>query len=474
MNRHGAKNTDWNGPKEGAGSAPLTPHMGPSGFQFQRHNLGILAVLASWRLTVFLGIRRTHVISDADRIRLLQFLTVFAIGGTERQVTNLTTGLDRARFDLHFGCLQRVGEFLAEIEARGIPVTDYKISRLYGLEALRQQVRFASYLRRNRIDIVHSYNFYANCFAVPAARLARTPVVVASIRDTGAFLTPSQRRAQRMVCRLANVVLVNADAVRQWLIGEGYSPDKLVVIRNGIDLARFGRPRTAAGVRQELGLPADAPLIGMLARVNRLKGVEYFLEAAAAVAAGFPEARFLVVGDTVVAKNSAIAPNSDYRGELEDHIRRLGLEGRVVFTGFRLDVPELLSQVSVSVLPSLSEGLSNAVLESMAAAVPVVATRIGGTPEMIEDGVTGLLVPPRDSAALASAIRRVLEDHELAARLGQAARRQVAEDFSLEHMVRETERLYSILLAQTRRGRARGFLPDPGLVRIRADASQRR
>jgi len=404
-----------------------------------------------------------QVIAEPERIRLLQFLAVFAIGGTERHFMNLTAGLDRARFDLHVGCLKRFGEFLPEISARRIPVTDYKISRLYGPHTLRQQLRLAAYLRRNRIDIVCSYNFYANCFAVLAARLARTPVVVASIRDIGAFLTPRQRRVQRMMCRLADVVLVNADAVRQWLIGEGYDRSKLVVIRNGIDLARFDGARTRAGVRQEFGMPPEAPVIAMLARVTRLKGVEYFFEAAAAVAARFPDARFLVIGD--------VAANPAYRRELEADIRRRGLEGRVVFTGFRLDVPELLAEVTVSVLPSLSEGLSNAVLESMAGAVPVVGTRVGGMPEAIEDGVTGLLVPPRDSGALAEAITRILDDPQLAARLGQAGRRRVAEHFSLTRMVRETERLFcSTLLART--GRARP--PDPGVLRTIEDASSPR
>jgi glycosyltransferase involved in cell wall biosynthesis len=414
------------------------------------------------------------VIADSERIRLLKFIPVFAIGGTERQIMNLISRLDPGRFDLHFGCSKRVGEFLPEIEARRIPVTEHNIKRAIAPETFRQQMRFARYLRWNRIDIVHSYNFYANYFAIPAAWLARTPVIVASIRDTGAFMTPLQRLAQRTICRLADVVLVNADAIRQWLISEGFRPDKLVVIRNGIDIARFGRPGAGAGVRRELGMTGDAPLIAMLARINRLKGVEYFFEAAAAIAADFPDARFLVVGDALVMKDGAIAPKSDYRMELEGHIRRLGLEGRVLFTGFRLDVPDLLSEVTVSVLPSLSEGLSNTILESMAAAVPVVATRIGGTPEAVDDGVSGLLVPPRDSAALARAIRRILEDRELAARLGQAARRRVVDHFSMERMVGETERLYVSLLAQAQRRTAHGVSPDPGVVRIPADVSPRR
>jgi glycosyltransferase involved in cell wall biosynthesis len=133
---------------------------------------------------------------------------------------------------------------------------------------------------------------------------------------------------------------------------------------------------------------------------------------------------------------------------------RLGLQGRVVFTGMRSDVPSVLSAATVSVLPSLSEGLPNAILESMAAGLPVVATRVGGTPEAVQDGVTGLLVPPRDPAALVAALRAVIEDRELAARLGQAAKRRVTEWFSLERMVRRTEQLYDWLLARARRPRS--------------------
>jgi glycosyltransferase involved in cell wall biosynthesis len=138
-----------------------------------------------------------------------------------------------------------------------------------------------------------------------------------------------------------------------------------------------------------------------------------------------------------------------------------------------LDVPELLGEVTVSVHPSLSEALSNAVLESMAAGVPVVATRVGGTPEIIEDGVTGLLVPPRDPAALAHTICRILGNRGLAAQIGHAGRRRIVEDFSLEQMVGETERLYVGRLAQTRRGRTRGLPSHRGVVDTYQEASPR-
>ena len=268
------------------------------------------------------------------------------------------------------------------------------------------------------------------------------PVVVASIRDTGGYLTPAQSLVQKLLCRLSDCIAVNAEAIRQWLIGEGYDPDKVTVIRNGIDLSRFTPNTRGSKQREQLGLPQRTPVIAVLARLVPFKGIQYFLEAAALIASRIPESRFLVIGDA--------HPGDDgraYRQQLERYADRLGLSQRLVFTGFRLDVPELLSEVTVSVLPCVSsEGLSNALLESMAAGVPVVATRVGGNPEVVADGMTGLLVPPRNPEALANAISRLLQDPGLARRFGQAGRHRVAEHFSIDQMVSKTERLYLSLL----------------------------
>jgi L-malate glycosyltransferase len=384
------------------------------------------------------------------RVRLLEFMTLFASGGTETQVMNLAYGLPPSRFDVRFACFKRWGNLLERIEAAGTPLFEYPIGPLYRGATLRQQLRFARDLRRSAIDVVHTYGFHPNVFAVPAARLAGAPAIVASIRDTGDHLTPAQRRAQRLACRLADGILVNALAIKQRLVAEGHRAERITVIPNGLDPARFGRRGGGAGLRHELGLSAGAPLVAMFARLGPLKGIEYFLEAAAQVAAGFPEVRFLVVGEGRIVEDGVIV-DSPYKRELERKAARLGLARRVVFTGFRLDVPELLAEVAVSVLPSLSEGLSNAVLESMAAGVPVVATRVGGTPEAIEDGVNGLLVPPRDAGAIARAVSRLLADAGWGTRLGQAARQRVVDRFSQEHMVRRTERFYLDLLDRRNR-----------------------
>jgi glycosyltransferase involved in cell wall biosynthesis len=387
--------------------------------------------------------------AGGSRLRLLKVVTVFACGGTERQFVNLGLGLDPRRFDLEFACLRQEGQLLEEIARRRLTVNEYPMRTFYSARAIRQQLRLARYVRRHDIQIVHAYNFHANVFAVPPAYLAGAPVVLASIRDQSTHLTERQVRVQAQVCRLADRVLVNADAVKSSLCDRGFEPDRIVVIRNGLDMQRFSRtpdPR----VRQELGIPPGAPIVALVSRLDPIKGVEHLLDAAGPVLARHPEARFLIVGEGPVGRPGERLPQGDYAGELAERARRLGLTDRVVFTGYRPDVPDVLAHVQVAVLPSLSEGLSNFVLEAMATGVPVVATRVGGNPELVRDADTGLLVPPADAAALTAAIDHLLDAPDVAAAMGQAGRRRIQERFSLDRMIGTTEALYQQLLAEKR------------------------
>jgi L-malate glycosyltransferase len=371
---------------------------------------------------------------EPNRINLLKVLTSFQLGGTERQVTNLAVRVDSSKFSLHLACLRYFGELLAEVERLPVPRPEFRIGRLYSPRTVWQAVRLARYIRANRIQVVHSYGYYPNVFTVPIARLMGAPIVMASIRDTGNLLTPMQSWLQKSVCQLADCVLVNAEAIRVNLLEQGYDPSKIVVIRNGTAMATFTKKGRNAALRHELGLPLSARLIAVFSRLNQMKGVHYFLEAARVLAGRFDDVCFLIVGD------------GGSRKELEEQACRLGLGSRVVFTGFRTDVPDLLSEATISVLPSLSEGTSNTLLESMATGVPVIATRVGGNPEVVEDQISGLLVPPRDSAALATAMGELLDDPDLALRLGQAGLRRVSELYSISSAVQATERLYQRLV----------------------------
>src|SRR5262249_50662052 len=151
-----------------------------------------------------------------------------------RQFVNLVKRLDPERFDLHLACFRRWGAFLPEIEAGGWPLQTFQIHRMVSYNTCRRQLQFARYLRQNRIQVVHTYGWYAKVFGIRAATLAGAPVRIASIRDMGAHITTKQLKVQRMVCRMATSILVNSEAIRTWLISDGYNPDKISVIRNGI------------------------------------------------------------------------------------------------------------------------------------------------------------------------------------------------------------------------------------------------
>ena len=381
---------------------------------------------------------RRKRLSAASPIRLLKVVPTFMCGGTENQFMALGRSLDPNRFELEFACMRRWGAFRDEIVARHIPLLECNVTSFRSLSALRQQVRLARYVTDRRIDVVHTYSFYGNVFAVPPARLAGAPVVIASIRDRAPYLTPMQKRAQRWACQFADCILVNAAAVKEWLIGEGYDAAKIVIIPNGVELSRFDRVDEGSPFRG-LGIPEGAPVVLVVSRLNPLKGIESFMQAAALVAPDFPTVRFVIAGDT--------NPNErPYWSTLTSLTVRLGLTERLIFAGLRRDVPQLLSAATISVMPSLNEALSNVVLESMAAGAPTVATRVGGTPEAISDGVNGLLVPPGDPRAMASAIAALLRDQSRARRLGDAARQSIHERFSMERMAAATTQLYEALL----------------------------
>ena len=378
--------------------------------------------------------------------RILNVVPTLMCGGTEHQFMTLSRRLDPARFTLEFACLRRWGPFVQELADRQIPLSEYRVATFRSVQAIAQQARLMRHIARRRIQIVHAYNFYGNVFAVPPARLV-APVVIASIRDCAPYLTAMQKRVQRYACQWADCVLVNAEAVRDWLIADGYDGSKIVVIGNGVDLTRFTGAPDPDGIRRALGLPRGTPLVVVVSRIARLKGLEPLLEAAAILKASHPDARFLIAGET--------APNETaYLEALKCLAGEYGVTDRVIFAGFRADIPGLLAGADLSVMPSLNEALSNVLLESMAAGAPTVATRVGGTPEALADGVSGLLVASGDSRALAEAIARLLDDQRLARRLGRAARQVIEDRFSVDRMVRSTEQLYLELLA-----RKRGALP---------------
>jgi L-malate glycosyltransferase len=379
-------------------------------------------------------------LSASNKIKVLKFLTHFGVGGTERQFVYTTSGLDRSRFDVRVACLAKIGPFMKDVEALQVPISVYPTHSLYSYQTLRRQVQFAREIRREGIQVVHAYGFYPNLFAILPARLGTRSVTIASVRDMGVFTDRHKIKgmSQAFACRFADCIIANSNAVRGWLMRQGLGGQDIRVVPNGIPIPPTRSQAESSPVRKEFNLDPECPLIAVVGRLVRTKGLEFFLEAAVSIATRFPSVRFLIVGDSCA--------EPAYRVELENRAKELNLSGKMIFTGQRSDVPQIMREIDISVLPSLSESFSNTLLESMANGLPVIATNVGGNPELVSDGIDGILIPPKDPAALTRAAVQLLESSALAHRLGKAAREKVVREYSLESLLRRTEDLYISLL----------------------------
>jgi L-malate glycosyltransferase len=349
-------------------------------------------------------------------------------GGSERQFTIVANALQGRHFTIRLGCLQRSGGFLSQIEE--IEEFD-RGPRLYTLQAHRARLTLSKYLRTHQIALAHSFDFYANVQMIPAALFARVPVVIGSSRQLGDLLTPMKRRVEGTLFRLCDRVVCNSQAAARCLIDRGLSKAKTAVIPNGLPDSAFARtepalPRTPGTLR-----------LGMIARMNdTCKNHTAFLRVSAQLAVKIPNLEFLLVGD------------GPLRPSLEAMARELGIADKIKFMGTRNDIPAVLAAMDVLVLPSVSESLPNVIIEAMAAGVPVVATAVGGIPELVKEGETGFLAPPGDDKQLIAALERMLASPALRTEFGERARKVAVAEYSLTKMRDRFEGLYTSLLAE--------------------------
>jgi glycosyltransferase involved in cell wall biosynthesis len=293
-------------------------------------------------------------------------------------------------------------------------------------------------LCRERPAIVHTHTSKAGAVGRLAAWLARVPVVIHTPHGHifygyyGTVASAIIRLLERLLAKITDRIVTLTDRGAQEHVRYGIAgAEKFATIHSGIDLAHFRSVQVDPAVkRKELGLPPEGLIVGTVGRLVPIKGLEWLLKAASRVLAEFPQACFVIIGDGPML------------GELMQLTSKLGIGLRMVFVGAREDVPECLAALDLFVLPSLNEGMGRVLLEAMAVGCPVVATRVGGIPDIVADGTTGLLVPPRDDRALAEAILTLLRDRSRRAAYGEAARRHVDGRFDVETMVRNIERLY--------------------------------
>lgn len=369
-------------------------------------------------------------------------------GGTQRHLLEVLRFIDRKRFRPLVLSPKGGGELGAAIRDCDVELVDLGLGdAMLSRDLVRCVRQAAGVFRRHRVDVVQYFAWRPGLIGIAAARLAGCGRTVAGRRSA-----PRERGIksllEELVVQLADRVVVNAEALRPG----GRAARRTEVVPSGVDTERF-RPCTGerAGAKRRLGVPPERPLIGTVGRLEERKGTMTLVEAAARLAAGaVPDVEIVVAGD------------GPLRAELARCAESLGIADRVRLLGDRSDVREVLAALDVFVLPSRTEGMSNALLEAMAMELPVVATAVGGTPEVIVAEASGLLVPSDDAAALAQAVERLVAAPELAVRLGGEARRRVEERYGVRAMVSRLEDIYAAVAdcgdrgARARRAGANG------------------
>jgi glycosyltransferase involved in cell wall biosynthesis len=379
--------------------------------------------------------------ASAGRIGVLHIVDCLAVGGTERQLVELLRHLDRTRFRPLVACFKAHGELLPTLRQMGLEPRQFPLrGSLMQPNTAWQIARIALLCRRERVSVVHAHDFYSNVIGVAAASMAGV-ASIASRRDLAHWLSAAQRRALRLACALADVVVANATAVADQTARDlGISDDKLTVVPNGIDVASFDLQAFRTPDPLLPSGPPDLPRVVMVGSMHLPdKGHGDLLAAATLLKERGVRAQWLLVSDGAL------------RPKLEAEVRRLGLDGAVFFLGRREDVPSVLTRSDVVAHPSWAEGFPNAVLEAMCAARPVVATRVGGIPEVMVDGETGILVAPHAPAELAAAIERLIRQPLDGHVMGLRGRQRVESVYALDRMCSTVERMYEALALPTRR-----------------------
>ncbi len=390
----------------------------------------------SWENKTIQSVRdNAERVIGSPRIKVLHILRSLEVGGAEQVVVNYALFRSRDRYDVVVCCICGGGPLKSLLDTGGVRV--HILQKQPGLD-WRIVPKLMRVIQTESPDIVHTHNFTASTWGRIAAKLCRVPVLVATEHNVLIHESPFHRFVRKWLSRYTGRIIgVSEKVVQSHIRGDRIHAERYSTIYNGIDLDCYAAHPTVAATADSLNryfLPERGKVVGIVASLTSQKGHPYFLRAARRVLETVPTTTFLIVGD------------GPLRAELEGLSKELGLEGRVVFTGLRSDVPLLLAHMDLFVLSSLWEGMPMAVLEAMAAGKPVVATSVGGLDEVVLEGSTGYLVPPGDENALAAAITALLRDDKLREKMGSEGRHRVLQCFTTQLMVTKTEHIYESLL----------------------------
>ena len=357
---------------------------------------------------------------------ILYLSTSSGPGGAERVISNLSASLDPARYRAIL-CLFRPGWIQEHTENRG--VRTYVIPT-QGMFDWRWVLRVKRLLKDEHVDLIHAHEFDANVQGTFVAALSGVPLV-ATVHGKNYFWEKLRRRlAYQWVSRNATMVAVSEN-LKQFIVEKvGVDSGHVKVVYNGVDLLPHCGPDDIDQCRKELDLPTGDQIVGVVGNLYPVKGHQYLIAAIPAVLAKCPNTTFIFAG------------RGQLEGELKEQVHQLGVAPKVRFLGLRQDIPRILAVLHAFVLPSLSEGLSLAILEAMVAGKPVIATDVGGNPELVEDSETGYLVPSQNSQALADRLISLLMNRDRALQFGKVGQLRAQGQFSLRTMVREYQAIY--------------------------------
>lgn len=372
---------------------------------------------------------------EKRKLKILQAISGKDWSGGQQQTFSLLTGLRERGHDVMLVC--PTGSLLGErARAEGIAVLELPMKREADFSSM---LALYGLMKKERFDVVNVQRPKVHTLALVAALFARVPVFIVTRRVLFPIKS-SISAALKYSFRVSRIIAVS-EGIKKALVSSGIKEEKIVTIYSGTDLNRFDLEKVSgAGVRKEFEIPDGGRIVGMVANYSDYRGHEYFIKAIPAILKEAPDVYFLIAGrDTTSEKLLSLAAS-------------LGVKERIRFAGFRKDVPELLSVMDVSVNSSLSEGLAGALRESLAMGVPVVATNVGGNPELVKDGINGFLVPPAEPDAIAVAIIKLLKDRDLKEKMGKAGREFVIKNLTVEAMIDQTEALYLELYNSRERG----------------------
>lgn len=372
----------------------------------------------------------------AVTIKVFHLIYSLETGGAETDLLAKSRILARQQnCDVTVGCLLKRGDLAPRAEEAGVRVVGPLMRSKGDVRVIPRLVRL---LRAGRYDVVHTHMFASNLLGRLAAMIAGVQPIVATVQLIADRESWWQILLDRLLQHCTASMVASSEAVRQSFIRRGIRPAKIRTIYNSIDLTHFDVDREAVrrATRREFGWDESHFVVGAVARLEKVKGLEHLVEAAQAVVQAIPGARFLFVGD------------GPERACLQAQARRLGLERHCLFAGLRQDVPQILPALDLFALPSLSEALGIAAIEALASGVPVVASRVGGVPEVVVSGETGLLIPHGNAHQLAEAILRVAARPEEARLWAEQGRNRVRRMFDVQRLAAAQIRLYHDCLTQ--------------------------